>query len=236
MPRLSLLLLLLSFTFFTACTEENKEIFEAQACLDRATPATAMSCAEKVSGKNNQRAYVITCGARFLARGLDEQKIAAALEEISDDTGGTDPTSTAIANLAVMDDFENPTNFDQAFADETLRVCQLTGSDGLSALASFSSVATTVGALSTAQACIDGSGDGYEVDVNCITAELDSAGDTDATSLGATARANQELWCGENGIFKDETFCFDVNAAVGAGGTDDDIGDALLAGIANDND
>jgi hypothetical protein len=117
MPRLSLLLLLLSFTFFTACTEENKEIFEAQACLDRATPATAMSCAEKVSGKNNQRAYVITCGARFLARGLDEQKIAAALEEISDDTGGTDPTSTAIANLAVMDDFENPTNFDQAFAD-----------------------------------------------------------------------------------------------------------------------
>ncbi len=228
----------LALFFITGCEDKQEsKLFEAQVCLDRATPQTALSCSDLVAGQTSKRAYVIVCSARFLARGLDETKIVAALEQISKE-GGTNPTSTAIANLAVMNDAENPTAYDPTFAQDTLTACNLTESPGLIALASFSSIATTVGGLASAESCIDASpasGEPFTVDQACMQTQIGLTGSTgDATTIGQTAVANQQILCGTDGIFKGKSFCTDLDAAIAAGGTADTIGDAILNGIKGD--
>lgn len=237
MRHWNLVVLLFSFFLFTACEDdEQSKLVEAQACLDAATSATALNCSNLISSLTSEQAYVIKCSSRFLARGLDEGKIVAAIQELSSDNG-TNPTSTAISNLAVMDDADNPTSYDTSFAQETLSTCNNSGSAGLSALASFSSIATSVGALVSAESCIDANpsnGEDYEVDVSCMQSQIGSAGDGDAASIGQTAVANQQALCGEDGAFKGEAFCTDLNAAIAAGGSNDEIGDAILNGIKGD--
>ena len=240
MNRFGLLVAVMASLLLISGCENSKEtkLFKAQICLDTANVGTeAAACVQPILSETSKRAYVLICSARFLERGLDETKIVQALKEISDDEG-TDPTSTAIANLAVMNSVTNPTSYDVTFARESYNSsCSLTESKGLIALSSFSVIATSIGALTGATGCIDtspSSGEPYEIDVACMKTEIAGGTTGDTTILGETARENQETLCGENGVFKDEEICTDINASVTAGGTDQAIGDAIMAAIQGD--
>ena len=229
-------LLIFGFLFVTGCEdEEQANLFNAQYCLDRATATNALSCVSNIEGQTDERASVLKCGARFLSRGIDTDTIVAAIEVISDEGNNANATSTAIANLAIPNSAANPTSYDVAFAQEIATVCAQTQSDGLIALSSFALISTSTNALLST--LVPGSCT-VPYTAQCVTQGLDSfdPNTADSSTIGQTAIQNQEALCGENGTFKGEDICTDIDAAIAAGGDADAVGDALLNGIKNDND
>ena len=224
----------LSFLVLTSCEDSEKsDMFKAQQCIDNATAATAMDCISSIEGKGTKQALVLRCSARFISRGIDANKLVDAIEVISEEGQQANATSTAISNLAIPDDPANPTTYDVDFASEMASICAQTESDGLTALSSFALIATSTNSLLTA---VVPGGCTVPYTEACVTDGLDNINPatTDATTIGETAIQNQETLCGEDGMFNGEDVCNDINAAIAGGGTADEIGDAILAGIAND--
>lgn len=239
MLRFGLIALVASSIFLISGCEDDKKskLFKAQICLDKASPGDeAAACYEPIINETSKRAYVIICSARFLERGLDDAKIVAALKEISDDNG-TDPTSTAISNLAFPDSATTPTSYDVQFARDTFNnFCVNTESDGLIALSSFAVISTATAFLVDSLA-IPGC-TGGQLSVDCVKQGLENLDESAETGIiGETALENREVLCGENGLFKDEQLCTDINDAIEKPGntTNDQIGDSLLCLIDAEN-
>lgn len=221
--NLLIVLSLFSITWLTGCEDKKEaDLFNAQACIDTATAATANACLEQIEGDSSRRAAVLRCSAAFISQGIDEIAIVNALENIDGAEGG-DPTAPAIAALAM----DNTTNSAAAVS-----TCDATESEALSALANFANLATAMKAL---LGFADGaSGSDIETLIDGYVASPPVNSDEKA-ALGAAVIASQESLCdAETGLFKNDEACVDINAAIAAGGGDSNaVADALMGNLDN---
>lgn len=215
-----ILLVGFALLLFTSCEDkEEANLYKAQACLDKATAATANACLGSISGQTSQRSYSLRCSASFLAEGIDESAIIDALRNIDGDQGG-DPTSASIAALAMTD---------STASANAVSNCAKSGSDSLTALANFANVATALkGALAL----------GSDPTPAQVETAIDGWGAQTPAEKEAVANAiiaSQASMCNStNGLFKDTDACTDINQAIAAnpsGGTA--LADALIANLDN---
>ena len=222
--------IILSFVLVACEEDEDQQIAEAQACLNKATPANANACLTKVSGLTSERAYYIRCSVRFLSQGFQGSRFADAFEQLSEENdggggGGNDAMATA---LTVMT-FDSTT-----VAESTLNECLLSGSTGLSRLASISSIATTLVNAVPGVDLTDVAENGLsDTDAQTLIDNLTTGGaETSDAELGAIAVTAEGLFYDdEDSEFKDTDICTNLEAAVGAGDAAA-VGAALRAALA----
>lgn len=214
--------MLASLFIFSGCGDKQEtDLFKAQACINTATAATVNSCLVQIEGDNSERAWVMRCSAAFISQGIDEDAIVAAMENIDGEEAGQDPTTPAMAALAM----DAP-----ATSTAALTTCTATNSKSLIAIANMANLATVMKSLL-------GLADGFTSGDLDTAIDMFNAGTTDSATLGAAVIASQDSICNpDSGLFKDDDICTDINASIAANPNDNDaIGDALLANINNQN-
>ena len=82
--------LVLSLILAACESDEDRQIAEAQDCLNNASPtlASANVCLAKVDGLTSEESYYIRCSARFLGQGFVGSRFADAFESLADDEDG----------------------------------------------------------------------------------------------------------------------------------------------------
>jgi hypothetical protein len=222
MKRFGLILLAIAgLGWLTGCEDKQEvDLFKAQLCIDKATAATVNSCLTQIDGDNSRRAFVMRCSAAFISEGIDEIAIVNALENIDGEEGG-DPTAPAIAALAMSD---------TTTSAQALTTCTQTESSALISLANFANLATAMKALLGFTAGASGADIENLIDTYVGSIPPDSA---DKEALGAAVIASQESLCNpDDGLFRDDDACVDINAAIASGGGDpNDVADALMANL-----
>ncbi len=206
MNRLSgFFLLVATGLLFTACEDKQQtNLYKAQICIDNATPATADACLNDIAGQTSERAYVLRCSAAFISQGIDEDAIVAALENIDGSEEGVNPTTPTIAALAMAD---------TTASRDALEVCSLTNSEVLTALASFSNMATGIKSL---LGFTDGAtAEDIETLLEDYKNNPGNYDDAKKEELGNTVLASQDSLCNpDDGYMKDDEACDDINTAV----------------------
>jgi hypothetical protein len=196
------LILAATALFLISCEDKNDDkIYDAQRCMDVATPATVDTCVDKVAGIGSTQAYVIRCSADFLRANITENTIVDALEQL--DSGNADPTKNATVTLFKFFTFTDVTAADAAVAN-----CLATGSTTLHDLALSAKAATVVNDLT--------GGADLETWVAGLTPSSIAALDADQLlNLGNTVLTLEPSVCGDNGQFEGTKVCTDLQAAIG---------------------
>ena len=197
----TLILMSSAVLFLTSCeSKDDDKIYNAQRCLDVATPATVDACVDKVSGIGSTQAYVIRCSADFLRANITESTIVAALEQLD---SNNDPTKNATVTLFKFFTFATTSAADLAVAN-----CLATGSSTLHDLALSAKAATVVNLLT--------GGQDLETWVNGLDPSTIASLDPDQLlELGNTILTLQPSVCGVNGQFEGTKVCIDLNEAIG---------------------
>jgi hypothetical protein len=197
----TLILISATIFFLTSCEDKNDDkIYNAQRCLDTATPATVDTCVDKVAGISSTQAYVIRCSADFLRANITESTIVSALEQLD---SNNDPTKNATVTLFKFFTFTSTNAADLAVSN-----CLATGSSTLHDLALSAQAATLVNLLS--------GGADLETWVTGLTPGAIAALDADQLiALGETVLTLQPSVCGPNGQFEGTKVCTDLNNAIG---------------------
>ena len=198
---------LLSLSLMACEDQEEVNLFAAQQCLDTATAATAQSCVAKLSGNNSQQAYILRCAADFVAGGITTSSIATALENI--DKAGTDPTAAMFSAFQFQGATPAAAN---AAADAAAVNCNAAGSDTLKALVNTARLATLA---TTTATCIDPNNPAASLGDNYTPGNCSASAD----SLASVLKDSQASMCGENGAYKDNDICTNLNAAIAANPT-----------------
>ncbi len=227
--------LVLSLILAACESDEDRQIAEAQDCLNNASPtlASANVCLAKVDGLTSEESYYIRCSARFLGQGFVGSRFADAFESLADDEdgggGGQDAMTTALTVMVF-------TGTDNANAKQnatnTLNECLLSGSQGLSRLAALTSLATTLASAVTGINLNEIAENGLtQTQVDDLIANLTNDGEFvgEDEELGNIALTANTLFCAdEDSDFADTDICTNIDAAIAAGGGDPaTIGDAL---------
>ncbi len=228
--------LVLSLILAACESDEDRQIAEAQDCLNNASPtlASANVCLAKVDGLTSEESYYIRCSARFLGQGFVGSRFADAFESLADDEdgggGGQDAMTTALT-VMVFTGTDNA-NAKQN-ASSTLSECLLSGSQGLSRLAALTSLATTLASAITGIDLSTVTEEGLTPDdVTDLLNNLTNDGEFDASDdeeIGNIALTANTLFCAdEDSDFADTDICTNIGAAIATGGGDAQaIGDAL---------
>ncbi len=146
LARKTLPLLILLPLVLTACSQNNADtIHDAQACLDKATSSTAMTCYQKVSGINTTSAALVRCASILVYEGFGS---ASVLQSALNQLQGGSSSITGVMNVlrfyasaGAASAASNTT--DLAEANDAVTQCGQSGSTGLSMLASLASLATS---------------------------------------------------------------------------------------------
>lgn len=125
-----------------SCAETDQDkIRDAQACLDKATAATASACMTKVNGLTSKASYLIRCSAMMIKQGLsDPTKLSSIMTAMS---GGSNPTGNAMTAIMFSSNGGGtPNAADQTDATNASNYCYLSGSPGLNMLGFLANLAT----------------------------------------------------------------------------------------------
>ncbi len=214
------ILAFICLTFLVSSCEDKTQtdLYKAQLCVDNSTSATVNSCLEIIDGDSSEYAEVLRCSAAFIAEGITEAQIVTAIENIDGDDSNSDPTTPAIAALAMS----STTNSTAA-----VTTCAKTGSEILISLSNLSNLATAMAILLDYTA-----GAGTEsLEAALAAYNSGSADATEKAALGAAIVSSQSSLCdAEEGQFKDDDICADINSSVAANPNDNGaIADALIA-------
>lgn len=195
---------LLSITFLSSCEDKKEaDLYKAQLCIDKATAASVNDCLNFISGDNSKRAAVLRCSAAFISENIDETAIVNALENIDGQSSGN-PTTPAIAALQMSS---------TTVASQAVSTCAAADSEALTALANFANIATSMSALAGFPSNPTPSS------VEAWLSSYSGTSGTDTETLGNAIIASQDSLCNsQNGLFKDQKACTDINAAITAGG------------------
>lgn len=197
-------LLLVSVSFgLTACEEkEDDQIFSAQQCLDKATPATVDTCVNMVAGISSNKAYTIRCSADFIRENITNDKIIDAIENLDNNQSASDPTTILLDNFK----FSNIT-----LADAAVNNCTATGAKTLQVLALAAKTATIISSLTG----------GQSIETWIQTIDPNTLQQQDLENIGNTVIAMQPLACGKGGQFEGNEVCTNLNAAIANGNIDE---------------
>lgn len=218
-----LVLFIVGFLFLTGCEDQKEtDLFKAQDCIDKASQANVNICLNYIDGDTSDRAQVLRCSAAFISEGIDEDAIVTAMENI-DGEGAGDPTTPAIAALAMSS---------TTVSTAALATCEETNSKALTSLANFANLATAMKALLGFADGATGADIDALIDAYVATPPADGP---DKAALGAAIIASQASLCNaEDGLFKDDDACKDINAAIATGaGNANAVADALMGNIDN---
>ncbi len=209
---------LIGVVLATGCEDKKQaDLFNAQICIDNATAANVNNCLTEIEGDNSKRAAVLRCSAAFISQNIDEVAIVNALENIDGEEGGN-PTTPAIAALAMED---------TTVSAAAVATCDQAQSEALSSLANFANLATAMKQLL-------GFADGASAaDIEALIDGYTHTPNADTTALGQAVITSQSSLCNaDNGLFKDDEACVDINAAIAAGGGDPDaVANALIQNL-----
>jgi hypothetical protein len=135
-----------------ACSQNNADsIYDAQACLDKATSSTAMGCYQKVSGINTASADLIRCASILVYEGFGSASLLQnALNQLQGGGANVSNTMNVLRFYASAGSSSTAsTATDLAQANDAANQCSQSGSTGLSMLASLASVATAASQIAS---------------------------------------------------------------------------------------
>ncbi len=120
-----------------SCAQQSdmNKVGEAEFCLDKATPATALECVDKVQGVDSPAADNIRCAGHFLYQGVtDTQTLSDALNELA--TGTTSQIQAFMNFLLFTKEATTAANATRAY--EAFNYCLKGGGKAAALIASFS--------------------------------------------------------------------------------------------------
>ncbi len=122
-------------------TTDLDKVGEAEYCLDKATPATALDCVAKVDGIISPAADNIRCAGTFLYEKLtDTQNLLDAMDALAEST--SDPIETFMGFLIFNEQSTKLAN--KAKAAEAFDYCLNSGGKASTLIASFTYLATSL--------------------------------------------------------------------------------------------
>lgn len=212
--------------------EEDRKIYEAQACLDAARNAgDADVCVAKIQGNESSEAYLIRCSANFVAQEFTGPRIANAFQKLKDnESTATDPMATMFAFLVFSKTAPGHS------ADDAVTNCKKSGLLSMRRMAEAAKTATLIagGIGGTIGTNFDPTNPNFDqtaidqaiTDLKNLTGP---AAEAKKEELGNLAISMNESFCGSaSSSFKDNEVCTNLQAAVGAGADAKTIGAALL--------
>jgi hypothetical protein len=211
-----LLILILVALGLTACTNPDaNKVAEAQACLNKATRATASTCSAIVAGLTTSGAARIRCAAEFLHQGFsDPTTLSAALAQMDNGAGGTySDTSGAMAVFAFKTETLLPDN--TTLASTTYSQCSNSGSPGLKFFSSLSVTATIAQEVNAAQV---NNGTDMTNALQTLHADNTAGGQAKKTIVGTMLVDAYGTNCAN--AKPDDTVCNQMAAAIVAGAGD----------------
>lgn len=155
----------------TACSgdKDAEKIAEAQACLNKATAATAEACMEKVAGLTNSGANLIRCSAVFIVQGFSEPATIAAAMDNMKSGSGTSGSTQAMEALAFNKRSTQAANFNDA--KSAVSYCTASGAKSLTMLSSIANISTAA----TYVQSLGGCGSTTEEALDCLANSNDTA-------------------------------------------------------------
>jgi len=228
-------------------SEERKDIFAAQVCIDNldipkglkddtdgdaavqarltALRSSVDECIQPINGYTSQEALTLKCASGFLSGGIEEQAIIetfSALEKEKEEDGSpaNDPTPRVMEILSF-----GSTPGDKTLAQDTLNNCKRSQSKSLVALAGLVNIATifenVAGDGEIAQLI-----DGFQPDDMDLQEKIDMA--------NTVIDSQEELCDPDSGLMKKEDFCKDLNQAIEDNGGADGLSEAEKQILIND--
>jgi|GEM_PF-2206188 len=235
--KISIGTLVLSIFFIGCESQEKKDIFAAQVCIDgvqipdnlregtstevngkvETLRAEVSACTEAIQNYTSKEAFTLKCAAGFLSGGIGGQAIIEIVSLFDDKNsqGGTiDPTPQALEVISF-----GSSSADKTLANETSENCINSETDGLIALSGLANFATQFESIA---------GDGL-IDnlINTFDPESDDISEEEKIDLANTILDSHVELCDSNsGIFKEEEVCGDLNEAIEATGGGDELSNA----------
>ena len=214
----------------TSCeTPDDQKLATAQNCIDGAkTSADADRCTAIVAGVETEKAYLIRCSAGYIAQGFTGARFATAFQRLKDNpNSGQDPMATAMAYLIF-------TKSSVAYsADNTLTNCTKSGVRSMMRLATMSKLATFIATagLGSIPTSADPTDPAFNpASISTAISNLAGSGSAaDQANVGTIAIAANAAYCNPGSSFATNEICTNLTAAINGGGSNQSIGQALLA-------
>lgn len=232
--------LILATALFGCESEERRNIFTSQACLDRVSVPSDLregtenevnsklaslrseinECIMPITDLTTKDAFVIKCAAGFLSGGIDSSAIVDTYSTI-DQEGDQNAVAPDILERLSF----GPSVEDRSLSQQTLSDCSNAGSDTLVALSGLSDIATQFENVA-GDGQIGNLIDNYEEDDLSVEEKVDLA--------NTILDSREELCNPESGVLRDEELCSDLNEAVADNGGDDGLSEAEKEELIND--
>ncbi len=226
---LKILLLAPALVILTSCeTPEDKKLSSAQNCIDGAkTTDDADRCYALVDGLETEKSYLIRCSASYIAQGFTGARFAAAFQRLKDNpSSGQDPMATVMAYLIFSKTSVLHT------VDNALSNCTKSGVRSMVRLATMSKLATFIATVGGgAAATLDPLNPAFNpAAISTAITNLAGAGTpADQANVGAIAVQANAAYCNAGSSFESNEICINLKAAIATGGSQQAIGQALLA-------
>lgn len=176
--------------FIVSCEDKDDDkTFQAQRCLDTATPATVDICVNMVAGISSNKSFVIRCSADFIRQNITNATIVQALEDLDDNAPGQNAAVKLYENFK----FDTVNNAEKAVSN-----CQATGSNNLTMLAVSARMATVL----------------TNINANITSINPNTVSADDLEDIGEMVTLMFPLSCGENGQFEGTDVCANLGTAI----------------------
>ncbi len=213
-----------------ACeTPEDQKLAGAQNCIDIAkTSDDADRCTAMVSGVETEKAYLIRCSAGYIAQGFTGARFATAFQRLKDNpSSGQDPMATVMAYMIFTKALPAYT------ADATLANCTKSGVRSMVRLATMTKLATFIataglGGIPTTADPLNPAFNPAAI-TTAIANLAGSGSPADQANVGAIAVQMNTAYCNPGSSFESNEVCTNIKNAVNGGGSQQAIGQALLA-------
>lgn len=224
--------LLLAFGLVSCSNTDQKNLFEAQICIDHISVPASISdterqalssqvdnCMSSIASKTTTQAYVLKCAGEFIRQGIAETSLISAVKDLNNNNNSVDPSIAAMDALA----FSGITGKYSSSADAVSAAvtnCTASQSNTLEALAGLSNISTTLKSLIGVSPSLN------DFITNYTTGSLTS---TEKINLANTIINSSESLCDPNsGLFKGNEFCQNVDQAAAAGTATDAEKEAFI--------
>lgn len=213
--------LIILFQVLVGCeTNEDRAVAKAQECLNSSTGSAAQACLNYIQGFTSAKSYMIRCSVAFVIQGFDQPtKFSDAFKAMQESAGQNGSPTLALLGKLSFTGANAASDATQARQD-----CQKSESVGMITFSSLVSIATTFSVSIS----------GFETMTESQRATaIANMGTSSDESLGASARAAEEVYCKEGGTQDNSEICNDLQSATASGASDAEIGASLRCVLRN---
>ena len=219
------IVLMFSLVLFSSCeSSDQTTLSTAQACLDHASSkVSANACVAQLGTLRTTDAYMIICSAHFIAQGFSTARFVNAYNAMTSSASGTNATAQSMAFMS----FNSTTGTDGSV--QTLSDCQASNVQSLTRLAVLAQMATVIGTVAASLGSTYDPNAGYtSAQLTAALAAFGTSPSADPATLGSTAITANQSYCASGSSYQTSNVCTTLNAAISAGGSPTQIGNALI--------